>query len=235
MKNDRAAPTVGAGAAAPAVALAKLRSQHEELLRAMSHDLRTPLVALLLQAQLLERSLDHRDPNQRRAATIIAMTHEFTAIIDRLVETARLEAGIAKLDTESVALPELLRDLVSQLPPTEGSRVVLTVDDAFPDIVLDRCRIQTVIKTLLQRATRASPGRIGVSLSRCGEELRLAVRDQGPPAAPLARSLAAETGATYDSIYLAKVIVEAHGGRLWFETATDQGNTAIFALPLSSE
>ena len=59
----------------------------------MSHDLRAPLVALLLQAQLLERSLEPDDPKRRRTSIVIAMVNEVATLIDQLVEAGRLESA----------------------------------------------------------------------------------------------------------------------------------------------
>jgi len=73
-------------------ALDELRAKHEELRRAVSHDLRNPLVALLLQAQMLERSLDDKDPRKKRVTTIIDMTRELSTLIGQLADRARTES-----------------------------------------------------------------------------------------------------------------------------------------------
>ena len=213
-------------------ALAKLRAQHEELLRHVSHDLRTPLVALLLQAQILERSLDGGDPNRQRVSAIIAMTREFSAAIDRLVTTARLEAGLAKFSPERIVLPRLVRDFVNRAFPAESRRVVVTAEADLPEVVADQHLLETLVSVLLERAIAASTAAVGLEMSRSDRELHLAVKDQGPPAAQPAGSPAPARDRVVDPFHLARLIVELHGGRLWLGSATGQGNIVTVALPL---
>jgi signal transduction histidine kinase len=231
MARVRPKPAAHADAREGTAALAKLRAQHEELLRNVSHDLRTPLVALVLQAQILERSLEDRDPNRQRAATLVAMTREFTSAIDRLVMTARLEAGLAKYDPEGILLPELVRDLVSRAFPAESRRVVLTAEADLPEVVADRHHVETLVRILLERALAASTADVGLGISRSDGDLHLAVNDQGPPVALTDETTHPARGRLVDSLHLARLIVHLHGGRLWSGSASGQGNTITVALP----
>jgi K+-sensing histidine kinase KdpD len=213
-------------------AFEKLRAQHEQLLRRVSHDLRTPLVALLLQAQILERSLDHRDPNRRRATTITAMAHEFTAAIDRLVTTARLEAGLARYHPERIVLPDLVRDLLDRAFPAESRRVTLTVEADLPEVAADRHLLETLVRVLLERALTVSTAAVGLRMSRSDCELHLAVIDRGPSVVLTAASAGSEPGPVVEAFHLAKLIVDLHRGRLWSGPAPDTGNIITVALLL---
>jgi signal transduction histidine kinase len=208
---------------------ARLRGQHERLLKAMSHDLRTPLVALLLQAQLLERSLEPDDPNRRRTSIVIAMANEVATVIDHLVEAGRLECGIVKPELEQVALPELVRDVLQRsFPP---ARIQFTAEAAIPAVVVDPVRIEKALATIIDRALRASSASVSIEVSRRGQEVLFAVRDQASPVASAGDQFFERAG---PAIFLAKVIVEVHGGRIWIEPSPGQGNTTTVALPLVS-
>jgi K+-sensing histidine kinase KdpD len=160
------------------------------------------------------------------------MTTEFTAAIDRLVMTARLEAGLAKDDPERIVLPDLVRDLIDRALPAEARRIVLTVQAGLPIVVADRHHLETLVRVLLERAMTASPAAVTLEMSRSGRELHLAVNDQGPQVALTAESLRPEGGRVVDDLQLARLIVDFHGGRLWFGSATARGNTINVALPL---
>jgi signal transduction histidine kinase len=213
--------------------LERLRSQHEALLRKVSHDLRTPLVALTLQAQILERSLGDSDPNRQRVATIIALTREFTALLGRIVETARLEAGIAKLDAARIVLPELVRDLLESDFQAVAGRILVTDGSEIPGIVADRRRIETLVRTLLERATKISRGEVEVELSHSGRELHLVVRDQGPSVALPGGVSSLEKDGTPEDLYFVRLVAELHGGRAWMESRPGQGTTVTVVLPLA--
>jgi K+-sensing histidine kinase KdpD len=232
MAKARTGPTDGVDSQEGAAAFAKLRAQHEELLRHVSHDLRTPLVALLLQAQILERSLGNRDPNRARATAIIATTREFTATIDRVVTTARLEAGLAKCSPEPIALHNVVRDLVSDAFPAESRRVRLTVEADLPEIVADRHLLETLVRVLLERALTASTAAVDLTMSRSGPELHVAVDYQGPPVELTTGGQGPERGRVVDPFHLARLIVDWHRGRISSGSATGRGNTITVALPL---
>jgi signal transduction histidine kinase len=194
--------------------------------------LRTPLVAIALQAQVLERTLDAGDSNRQRASAIVALTTEFTAVIDRLVTTARLEAGLAKCHSERIALPDLVRDLIHRAFPGQSRRVRLTVEAGLPDIVCDRHHLETLLRLLLDRAMSASAAEVDLAMSKSDRELRLAVNDQGPAVAPAAESPHPDRSRVVDGLHLARLIVDFHGGRLWSGSPNGEGNTITVALPL---
>lgn len=206
--------------------LAKLRGQHERLLRAMSHDLKAPLVALLLQAQLLERSLEPEDPKRRRTSIVIGMAQEVATLVDQLVEAGRLESGIVTLELEELALPELVRDLLQRCYPQ--ARIQLTAEPAIPAALADPVRIEKVLAILLDRALEHSSASVAVEVSLRAQEVLLAVRDQA--------SMASAGDQFFEragpALVLAKVIVEMHGGRIWIESTPGPGNTITLALPL---
>ena len=232
MAKARTGPTDAVDSHEGAAAFAKLRAQHEELLRHVSHDLRTPLVALLLQAQILERSLDDRDPNRARTAAIIAMTREFTATIDRLVTTARLEAGLATRSPKPMVLHNVVRDLVAHAFPAESRRVILTVEADLPEIVADRHLLETLVRVLLERALTASTAAVVLAMSRSGQELHVAMNFQGSPVELTTAGQGPERGRVADPFHLAKLIVDWHRGRVWSGSATGQRSTITVALPL---
>ena len=208
--------------------LANLRGQHERLLQAMSHDLRAPLVALLMQAQLLERSLQPDDPKRRRTSIVIAMANEVATLIDQLVEAGRLESGIVKLELEQVALSELVRDLLQRSFPGVGARILFTAEAELPVVVVDPVRIEKALAIVVGRAHKASSASVSIEVSRRGQEVAFTIQDQASPVAPPEDQFFERAG---PALALAKVIVEMHGGRIWIESAPGRGNTTTVALP----
>ena len=166
------------------------------------------------------------------------------ALIDDLLDLARIEAHRFALHLQSVESRDLVEEaLLAASPLAEAKRITLAVEliDA-PRLEADPERIFRVLSNLLGNAIKFTPegGTVTVRAERRGGELSITVADTGPGIAAdqlphvferyWKAQPASQTGAGL-GLYIAKGIVEAHGGRIWAESSAG-GARFTFTLPL---
>jgi signal transduction histidine kinase len=226
------------------VTIARLRErteQRDDLLRAVSHDLRTPLQVVLLQAFRLVRAED--EERRRTGKSILGAGRRMERIIADLVDSARLESGQLVLDRRPIAVQRLVADL---LAGSEGaldtSRVSNAVPTDLPPVDADPDRLERVLVNLVGNALKYSTGPVAVLGARHGGEVRISVRDEGPGIAPddqprlfhrYSRTGDGEQEGLGLGLFIVRRLVEAHGGRVWVESAPGRGSTFSFTLPLA--
>ena len=220
----------------------------EDLIAVVSHDLRNPLSAILLQAQSMLRPSGSGEESlhllRAGAERIRRSATHMKALIEDLLDLARLETQRFALHLQSVESRVLLDEaLLAASPLAAAKRIAFTVDliDS-PRLEADPARIFQVLSNLLGNAVKFTPegGTITVRAARHGDELLITVVDTGPGIA--ADHLphvferywkgrpASQAGAGL-GLYIARGIVEAHGGRIWAESSAG-GARLIFTLPL---
>lgn len=233
-------------------ALHELQEQREDLLRAVSHDLRSPLTVVLGQAQLLLRQMERAgagEPQRRGAEAIIAGAQRMNLMIQDLVDSARMEAGQLRLELTTVDLAAFIQSLLGQLAGVlEVQRVRLEAPADLPTVRADPARLERILTNLLSNALKYSPAGsvVTVTLSLGEEAIATAVHDRGPGIAPEDRPrLFQRYGRPADGrgaqpglglgLYISRILVEAHGGRIWVESEVGAGSTFYFTLPVTPQ
>jgi len=224
----------------------RLSTQREDMLRAISEDLRTPLTALLGHAERLRRTLERAGltgAERRLADAILADGRRLNDMIQDLVDTARWEAGELGLAPMPIDLYHFLLDLRQQeRDALEASRVRLEAAEGPSTCTADPDRLERILVNLLRHATHlAAPNTdIEVRVSRQGAEVICSVTSHGPGIAPTDlphlferyyQRLGAERRAEAAGLYVSKALVEAHGGRIWVDNEPGQRSTFHVALP----
>jgi signal transduction histidine kinase/two-component SAPR family response regulator len=220
----------------------------EELLAIVSHDLRTPLSAIATTASNLLRNTTD-EAVQRETAVILSNSRRMERMIRDLLDFSQLEAGSLRVELRRENLAQLVRHAVeSARPMAARHRLVVDVTEDAKDleVLCDRERIFQVMSNLVGNAVKYTEpsGRIKVRLSRLPAEALVSVVDSG-------RGIAQhELPALFDryfqgqnrpvlhgangaglGLYIARGLVEAHGGRMWAESAPEEGSTFCFTLP----
>lgn len=231
-------------------ALHRLQEQREDLLRAVSHDLRNPLAIVHGQAELLLRNLAKADlagREQRCARAILTGARRMNAMIQDLVDSARFESGQLKLICRTVELRSFIMDLKERMAGMiESERIRVEAEEGLPFVLADPDRLERILLNLLSNALKysAPPAEVTVTLTRHTDELITAVADRGPGIAPedlahlFTRYYRAQPAREHREglglgLYISRMLVEAHGGRLWVESEPGQGSTFYFTLPLA--
>jgi signal transduction histidine kinase len=228
---------------AATVAMLQAVNEHrEDLMRAVSHDLRTPLQVVLLQAERLGRTLHGED--ERRARSTASAAQQMRAILQDLVESVQVDSGRLEVTRERVELPGLVADLMGVLEGAlETDRVTLDIPPEVPAVAGDAARIRRVVQNLVGNALKYSPrgSPVRVRVVQAEAQVRVSVSDRGPGIAPeivprlFQRYYRGTKKGTADGLglglYISRLIVEAHGGRIWCDSTVGEGSTFSFSLP----
>ena len=258
--NDRAVLNTFANDAALALERAQLREQvlrsklleevdrfRQSLMGAVSHDLRTPLATIKVASSTLSsRSVSLSADQLAELYRLIEVESDrLTRLVSNLLDITRIEAGVFTVHAAPTSVQELVREAVSAMEPTLGTRRVDSiVPSALPAVNVDPLLIGQVLINLLDNAARHSPtdGVITVEARREGRQVVLSVTDQGPGIAPDKRQVVFERFAQLETggraglgLTIAKTFVEAHGEEIWYEDAPNHGARFVLSLPLADE
>jgi PAS domain S-box-containing protein len=218
----------------------------------ISHELKTPVSVIKGYASTLNREDANWDQATlaRGLSVIDEETDKLSELIDNLLDVSRLQIGTFKLDFGRVDLAEMAQTYAEKfrLQTTEHTIVVDFPAD-FPVVEGDKRRIGQVLSNLLSNAIKYSPdgGTITLSGQAVPGGVRVSVSDEGI-GLPLAQqeyifdrfyradnALTRETQGAGLGLYIARSIVEAHGGHIWVESDPGGGTTFHFELPLSQK
>ncbi len=225
----------------------RLYQMQEEYLALLSHDLRTPLTMILGYAQLLVRQLQEAalERAARDAEAIVTSGARMNRLIQDVLDRSRLSAGHTELRLVSVDLVQLVtRSIDQNLLPAERARVELETVAQLP-VVADPLQMERVIVNLLTNACKfSSPtAPVLVRVFKIERDAMLSVTDQGVGIGPedlphlFEKHFRAATAGTVAGnglgLYGSRLIVEAHGGRIWLQSAVGTGSTFLVSLPVS--
>jgi two-component system CheB/CheR fusion protein len=225
----------------------------EEFISIAAHELRTPLTALLLQLQRLEgisrnRAGANDDPRvPESAGRAVASAQRLAALVDSLLDASQLSEESLQLRAEEMDLVQVAREVLERLAlvaQRAGCELILLGAASLPGR-WDRLRVEQVLTHLLSNALAYGRGKpVRVTLERAAEVAHVEVSDQGPGIPPEVAGKIferfgrigpiAQSGGLGLGLYLARKIVEAHGGSIRFESKPERGCTFIFELPLQS-
>jgi chemotaxis family two-component system sensor kinase Cph1 len=223
----------------------------DDVVAVVSHDLRTPLGAIQMQAGLILRALplDKEGPWRRVQNSVEGIqrsTKRMNALIQGLLDLAKLEAGRFAIEPTPQELGGLVEECLELLKPlAEQGGISMRQKLSQPEVLVsaDRERICQVLSNLIGNAIKFTPagGSIQLSAEPAAGTVRFAVSDTGPgiPQEQLphlfnrywqAKRRARE--GTGLGLYIAKGIVEGHGGQMWVESTPGSGSTFFFTLPM---
>lgn len=229
-----------AEAAKKAEVAAETERLRSSLLSAVSHDLRTPLAAILGSAGALLQG-PAGGAAREQLENIRDEAERLSRLVHNLVETTRLESGGVSLKKEPYPIEEVVGAALERLGKVLGARhVVSDLSEDLPLVPLDAVLMELVFLNLIENAIRHAPGGGAIELSASvrGGFLEATVADRGPGIAPAAlerifekfyRAGSAAGGAGL-GLAICKAVVEAHGG--WIRAENREGGGALFRLGL---
>ncbi|HKO58843.1 MAG TPA: ATP-binding protein, partial [Thermoanaerobaculia bacterium] len=222
----------------------------DEFLMTLSHELRTPMTAILGWARLLP-SMSFDDPLFREAIVAIANGAKLQArLIDDILDVSRIVSGKLRLAPETVEVSRLIMSAVDAVNPTADAKSITITTSLAPGlgtIVVDTTRIQQVIWNLLANAVKFTPkgGSVQVSARRTASHVQIDVTDTGEGIdsqflphvfEPFRQAETPQTrvhGGLGLGLSIVRYIMEAHGGSVSAESSgRGQGSTFSITLPV---
>src|SRR5919206_1511057 len=231
--------------------LRELEKLRDDLMNMIVHDLKTPLTAVQATIEMLhDGDFGSVNPDQRKALSDAqSKAHDLLALIEDLLEISRIEETAVPLELEPVAPAQLLSELMSEWRlrlQQEGASASVDVAPDTPTIEADKTLVKRVFGNLIQNALTHSAHTVTLHLSARREDdgVLFTVADNGPgippeyqevifrkfqqvktPHAPRVRSSGL-------GLAFCKMAVDAHGGRIWVQSASGQGSAFHVMLPL---
>jgi two-component system sensor histidine kinase BaeS len=228
--------------------LNQVESMRRRLIGDVSHELRTPLTAI---KGSMEGLIDGVLPATHETyQQIHAEADRLNRLVDDLQELSRVEARAYELDIRPLDVSSLVQTVRKRLAPqAESKRISLNIEltPDLPPILADEDRAVQVLTNLTGNAMQYTPdgGKITISAKRINNEVLIAVHDTGIGIPPehlprifdrfyrVDKSRSRQSGGGSGiGLTIARALIEAHGGRIWAESAGDgQGSTFVFTLP----
>jgi signal transduction histidine kinase len=230
--------------------LQELDRLKDDFISTVTHELRTPLTSIRAFSEILYDNPDL--PVARRShflEIILKESERLTRLINQVLDLAKLEAGAAEWNTDTVDLRDLMRDALAsteQVISDKGIQVEMRAPESVLPVVVDRDRITQVLLNLLSNAIKfcqAEGGVILLTLQVTGDALQVSVHDNGPGISPQEqqrifdkfRQVHDHTNGkpqgTGLGLPISKQIIAHYGGNLWVESAPGQGAAFCFTLP----
>jgi signal transduction histidine kinase len=229
----------------------RLLRERTEFFTGISHELRTPIAVILIEAKMLfdPQYAGDRGTTADAAGTIIGSAEQLLARVNDILDVARAESGRLEVDIDDVALQPLFRELDPALTSlASAAELSLTVDTAssLPSVRADRLRLKDVMLNLVENAVKYTPagGTVSVGASARNGRVEISVADSGvgiprkvgkrifdpfyrvPGTKPVRGGTASGLG-----LALAKRVIEAQGGTISYTSRPEKGTTFTIALP----
>ena len=231
--------------------LRELEKVRDDLMKMIVHDLKTPLTSVLATLEMLgDGDFGKLNDTQKEAISDTeGKAEDLLALIEDILEVARIEEAAISLSYEPIAPAALLSEMMHEWShrfQQEGTKAAVHVDDDTPVFEADKALLKRVFSNLIQNAVTHSASSIDLSLSarKIPDAILFTVSDNGPgippeyhevifrkfgqvagPNAPRVRS--SGLGLTF-----CKLVVDLHGGMIWVNSKEGEGSSFFVQLPL---
>jgi PAS domain S-box-containing protein len=218
----------------------------DDFLAIAGHELKTPLAALLMQLQSLQRTAGTRLPARvgERLDKVAAAGTRLRRLVDQLLDVSRLTAGGLRLEPEQVDLSELVEEIVTRVTETSTRPMGSVIVRSEPHVIglWDHERMEQAIENLVENAIKYGQGKpVEIDLGTVGPEVVLRVTDHGVGIDEdqqkrifdrFERAVSTrDFGGLGLGLWIARRVVEASGGRIAVRSAPGEGATFTVRLP----
>jgi len=227
--------------------LQEVEKLRDDMRNMIVHDLRTPLTAVIVGVEMLEKHGELNATQRELMAIASGGGKTLLGMINDLLDVEKMESGSNQLQVVELSAAALVAGALAQVGSlAEESRITLVTEipSGLPPLSGDEKKLSRTLVNLIANAIKFTPrGNVTISLSRDeGDATRFAVRDtgQGIPSEAFERIFekfgqldANNRVGTGLGLAFCKLVVEAHGGRIWVESVPGNGSTFSFTIPAS--
>ena len=230
------------------VARQEIERLRSDLLSTVSHELRTPLTLIRTSVGLLLDSDPDPAMRERLLRNIKQSADRMQALVTDMLDLVRLRSGKAEMAFQYLDVQELVEGAAGLMRPLldeKQQRLEMELPSPSPRVMGDHRRLEQVLLNLMSNANKYAPAgaTVRVVVTDDGGSVRLSVSDTGPGIPPeglerlFEQFYTARTSSPRHNIGvglglpIAKVIVEAHGGRIWVESEVGKGSVFHFSIP----
>jgi len=229
----------------------ELQKMRDDLMKMIVHDLKTPLTSVLATMEmLLDGDFGTLVAEQRKAiGDAEGKAEDLLALINDVLEVSRIEEAELTLDLQPIAPAALLTEIEHEWAvrfQQEGAEAHVDVSDDAPVFEADRELLKRVLNNLVQNAVTHSAQAVKIDFKarKDGEGVLFTIADNGPGIPPQYHELifrkfervktqaVPRTRSSGLGLAFCKMVVDAHGGRIWVQSAEGQGSSFHFTLPL---
>lgn len=233
--------------------LMKLDNLKDEFLANTSHEMRTPLNAMINIADGLYRGSEGAVNERQKTSLsqISASGKRLASLINDILDYSKLKNFDLKMNLEAVKLKRIVESVVNvlgRLNRTDGVQMLIDIPVDLPDIYADENRLIQVFYNLVGNAVKfTEAGYVKISAAKAGEMVEICVEDTGAGIPKeklntifeafqqLEASLTRRNGGTGLGLSITKYLVEAHGGKIRVESKVGEGSKFYFSIPVSLE
>jgi len=224
--------------------------QKTEFLHSITHELKTPLTALISSSELLVEETSIVPSIRKRLSTNIRQSaYQMDRRVSELLDLARMQIGELTIAPESLEIGPLITGIVLQLDilfKNKGQTLTFEIPSSLPKVNADKSMLEQVLSNLLSNANKFSPAdsNIVLKVKETDTTMIVEVEDSAPVI------LEQEKTKLFNPYYrgedidkreqipgfglglaISKKLVELHGGEIWVETKSGEGNVFAFSLP----
>jgi signal transduction histidine kinase len=217
----------------------------------VSYELRSPLMSVMGFAEILSMEyfakIDEKSKDYLKA--IIDSSVKLKYLIDNIIDVSSIDAGYVKLTAANIYLPELINEIsveINKEATRKAVSITYNVEDNVKDIIADKDRLKQVLRTVVNNAVLMGykNSEVSVSIFANGNNIRFEVEDSGPGLEPhdlknifdqFFKIQSDSVHGTGLGLYLAKKIIEMHGGYIIAESEIGIGTKFIFEIPKRNE
>ena len=228
----------------------ELQERNDAFLHTIAHDLRSPLAVIKGYAEFLQQTLREssaESTTRECVEEVLKSSEKMDVMIEELLDTARLEGAIVQVEKEPILLQTFVGSILHQAcqKTMTMERLVLKVPENLPPVSANPEHLERILINLLSNAFKFSPteSKVTVRARRNGDEIVISVTDQGRGITPedssrlfqrfvQTKGLHSPEGVGL-GLYITRLIIEEHGGRIWIESKLGYGSTFNFTLPIA--
>ena len=231
--------------------LREVEKMRDDLMKMIVHDLKTPLTSVLATTEMMmdEDFGPLNDQQKQMLRDAEGKAEDLLCLIGDLLEVSRLEEATLSLDLKPIAPAALLNEIVHESSirfQQEGAVATIDVADDAPVFEADKALLKRVLGNLVQNALTHSANAVKIQLNarKDGDGILFTVADNGPGIPPeyhevifrkferVKNSSMPHTRSSGLGLAFCKLVVDAHGGRIWVQSAGEgKGSAFHFRLP----